>query len=103
MADSPEQPSTSPAPNSMKTAIPFAVDVRTTEPSSDSAITIMTPQRELDARANDRSPATSDRAGRDHHRHEVDGEHVDDADARGAEEAREKQRRATHRPHDERL
>ena len=39
----------------------------------------------------------------DQHRGEVDGEHVRDADAGRAEEAREQQRRAADGPHDERL
>ena len=87
----------------MKTAIPFAVDDSTTEPSSDSAITITTPN------ASSR-PGQTIRSGHQcpvspviEHRGEVDGEHVRDADAGGAEEPREQQRRAADRPDDERL
>ena len=87
----------------MKTAIPFAVDESTTEPSSESAITITTRARELDARPDDPvGPPVPGEPG-DHHRGEVDDEHVGDADAGGAEEAREQQRRAADGPHDERL
>ena len=70
----------------MKIAIPFAVDDSTTEPSSDSAITITTPNASS-------SPATTIRSG---HQwpvspvitiaREVDGEHVGDADAGRTEE-----------------
>jgi hypothetical protein len=39
----PSKPATSPAPKSMKIAIPFAVDESKTEPSSDTAVTSATP------------------------------------------------------------
>ena len=60
-------------------------------------------ERELERRRHD--PVRPPVAGqpRDHHRGEVDDEDVRDADARGAEEAREQQRRASDGAHDERL
>jgi hypothetical protein len=39
----PSSPAVRPAPNSMKTAIPFAVEERTMEPRIERAITITTP------------------------------------------------------------
>ena len=40
----PSRPAVSPAPKSMKTAIPFAVEASTTEPASESAAMIATPR-----------------------------------------------------------
>ena len=60
-------------------------------------------ERELESRRHD--PVRPPVAGepRDHHRGEVDEQHVRDADARGAEEAGQQQRRASDGAHDERL
>ena len=39
----PSSPATRPAPKTMNTAIPFAIELRNTDPSSDTAATIATP------------------------------------------------------------
>ena len=87
----------------MKTAIPFAVDESTTEPSSDSAITTSTPPASsTPGQTMLVGPPVAGEPG-DQHRDEVDDEHVGDAHDRRAEEAREEQRRAADGTNDERL
>ena len=75
----PSSPAVSPAPKTMKTAMPFAVAVRNTDPRSDSAATIATAARELETGHDDtvRPPAADD--ARDDHRRGVD-----DGDVHGA-------------------
>ena len=87
----------------MKTAIPFAVEERKTEPRIESG------DHDHDA-AGELEPGHERRRGRpvpgqvdDRQRDPVHGEHVDDADHRRAEEPREQQRRPADRAHDERL
>ena len=99
----PSSPATSPPPKSMKTMIPFAVDESSTEPRHETAITITTPPASSmpgpDDHVGPEVPGQPD----DRDRGEVDREHVPDADERRAGEARDEQRRAPDRPHDERL
>ena len=83
--------------------MPFAVEEMTTEPSKRERDHDHDAARELEAGRDDPvGPPVPGQPG-DQHRREVDGEHVRDADAGRAEEAREQERRAADGPDDERL
>ena len=58
----PSRPASRPAPKIMSTPIPLAVAVRKIEPSSDSAATTTTAEREAQAGADGRLRATSRRS-----------------------------------------
>ena len=65
----PSSPAASPAPKTMKTAMPFAVVERKTEPSSESAETTTTPAASAEPRRHDGvGPPAADRAGDEHRR-----------------------------------
>ena len=103
VADLAEQAGGEAAPKSMKTAIPFAVEDRNTEPSSDSAAITSTAEDQPSAGADRvvRPPIAGDPG--DQHRADVDRDHVDGAHRRRAGAPAEQQAGPAHRPDHERL
>ena len=93
----------SPAPKSMNTAIPLAVDASTIEPRERDRGDDRDPEREREQRRDDAvGPPAAERV-REHERAERDQHHVGRADRGRAEPAAEQQRAARQRAHEQRL
>src|SRR3954451_19299766 len=105
----PSSPATNPAPKTMNTAIPFAVDDRNTEPSSDTAATTTipatspTPAHPPPPRPREPIGPPAPRNPRDHDRCRVEQRHVQGTHDGRPGEAAEQQLRASQRAHDQRL